>query len=642
MNTMKKAMTLLALIILLSIGSISYAENVKTLIVVTDELDFSTIEKLNLKTHISLGLMNTRTSSIFRRSSESYFMTIATGRRVEVEKGLFKGLRMDKYGNIAVDGYEDIIRNLDKNYKGFSRNMAFLADTLKEKHISIGYMGKDESSLIAADKNGTIYNGYIDIQYTKDWLFENTSNLLKKSDVIVVSFQIDGNPERIETLGEYIDEFSMYNIIVFPSKVTGDVNDIRNNTLVPIIYCNRMKNSGILTSNSTKRQGLVTSMDIFPEVADIYGIKTSTTTGYGMYTETDIDDSKELIDRNVDNFNGILNLLVIKYAFHGVAIVLQLYVIYSILKNNNALERSKLLINGIIIMIFATMALGIFLGKSIILYSTVLTLITALTTYVADRKGIDALTIFPILTNILMLFAVFFYPDIIYNSYYGYNNIILGGRFYGLNNDAMAVLIVTGIITFYHIRRRLEKNILSTIALCIYFPIIILALSERYATNFGGYMTSIIAFLMLLFVTLFKGKFSKKTLLTLLGLGAGIFILGFAIKIGNDSNGHAGNLFVRIASLGIYELIDMIKKKVAQLVLTAISPPWSIIMAGQLYFLKRFLLDKISTIKSAKDPYFLEELMIIFITSIFAFLLNDTGVVAFVYMNTYVIAKLVQ
>jgi len=642
MNTMKKAMTLLAFIILLSIGSISYAENVKTLIVVTDELDFSTIEKLNLKTHISLGLMNTRTSSIFRRSSESYFMTIATGRRVEVKEGLFKGLKADKYGNIIVDGYEDIIRNLDKNYKGFSRNMAFLADTLKEKHISIGYMGKDESSLIAADKNGTIYNGYIDIQYTKDWLFENTSNLLKKSDVIVVSFQIDGNPERIETLGEYIDEFSMYNIIVFPSKVTGDVNDIRNNTLVPIIYCNRMKNSGILTSNSTKRQGLVTSMDIFPEVADIYGIKTSTTTGYGMYTETDIDDSKELIDRNVDNFNGILNLLVIKYAFHGVAIVLQLYVIYSILKNNNALERSKLLINGIIIMIFATMALGIFLGKSIILYSTVLTLITALTTYVADRKGIDALTIFPILTNILMLFAVFFYPDIIYNSYYGYNNIILGGRFYGLNNDAMAVLIVTGIITFYHIRRRLEKNILSTIALCIYFPIIILALSERYATNFGGYMTSIIAFLMLLFVTLFKGKFSKKTLLTLLGLGAGIFILGFVIKIGNDSNGHAGNLFVRIASLGIYELIDMIKKKVAQLVLTAISPPWSIIMAGQLYFLKRFLLDKISTIKSAKDPYFLEELMIIFITSIFAFLLNDTGVVAFVYMNTYVIAKLVQ
>ena len=642
MNTMKKAMTLLALIILLSIGSISYAENAKTLIIVTDELDFSTIEKLNLKSGISLGLMNTRTSSIFRRSSESYFMTIATGRRVEVKEGLFKGLKADKYGNIIVDGYEDIIRNLDKNYKGFSRNMAFLADTLKEKHISIGYMGKDESSLIAADKNGTIYNGYIDIQYTKDWLFENTSNLLKKSDVIVVSFQIDGNPERIETLGEYIDEFSMYNIIVFPSKVTGDVNDIRNNTLVPIIYCNRMKNSGILTSNSTKRQGLVTSMDIFPEVADIYGIKTSTTTGYGMYTETDIDDSKELIDRNVDNFNGILNLLVIKYAFHGVAIVLQLYVIYSILKNNNALERSKLLINGIIIMIFATMALGIFLGKSIILYSTVLTLITALTTYVADRKGIDALTIFPILTNILMLFAVFFYPDIIYNSYYGYNNIILGGRFYGLNNDAMAVLIVTGIITFYHIRRRLEKNILSTIALCIYFPIIILALSERYATNFGGYMTSIIAFLMLLFVTLFKGKFSKKTLLTLLGLGAGIFILGFVIKIGNDSNGHAGNLFVRIASLGIYELIDMIKKKVAQLVLTAISPPWSIIMAGQLYFLKRFLLDKISTIKSAKDPYFLEELMIIFITSIFAFLLNDTGVVAFVYMNTYVIAKLVQ
>ena len=99
MNTMKKAMTLLALIILLSIGSISYAENAKTLIIVTDELDFSTIEKLNLKSGISLGLMNTRTSSIFRRSSESYFMTIATGRRVEVKKGCSKVL---EWTNMAI------------------------------------------------------------------------------------------------------------------------------------------------------------------------------------------------------------------------------------------------------------------------------------------------------------------------------------------------------------------------------------------------------------------------------------------------------------------------------------------------------------------------------------------------------------
>lgn len=641
----RKIIILLLFIILISIDSISYAENMKTLIIVTDELDFSTIEKLDLKSGISLGLMNTRTSSIFKSNSESYFMTIATGRRVEVKEGLFKGLRMDKYGNIAVDGYEDIKSNLDKSYKGFSKNMDFLADSLKRNHISIGYIGNDESSLLAADKNGIIYNGYIDIQYTKDWLVENTSDILKKSDVIVVSFQIDGKLERIETLKEYIDEYSMHNIILFPSTITGDVHDIRNTTLVPIIYINHMKESGMLTSDSTKRQGLVTSLDIFPEAAGIYNIETNTSTGHRMYAGTGIKDSQQLIDRNKDNLYGMLNLFVIKYMFHGIAIVLQLYIIYDMLKSkNNALKRSSMHMNGILVMIFASMALGIFLGKNIILYSIMLALITVLITYIADKRDVDTLAIFPILTNITMLFAVFFYPDMIYSSYYGYNNVILGGRFYGLNNESMAVLIATGIITFYQIRRRISNRVLSTIALCLYFPVIILALSEGYATNFGGYITSIIAFLMLLYVTLFNRKFSRKTLLTLFGLGIGIFLLGFAIESGNASNGHAESLYLRIGNLGIYELFDMIKKKVKQLVLTAISPPWSIMVVGQLYLIKRFLLDEKNAIKRVKeiDPYILEEIIIIFITSIFAFLLNDTGVVAFAYMNIYVVAKLLS
>jgi len=642
----KKIIMHLLVIILLFICSISYAENIKTIIIVTDELDFSTIEKLDFKSGVSLGLMNTRTSNVFKRNSESYFMTIATGRRVQVEKELFKGLSIDKNGNIVVDGYKNIIKNLDKNYKGFSNNMDFLADSLKEKHISIGYIGNDESSLIAADRNGIIYSGYLDIQYNKDWLVEKTSDVLEESDVLVVSFQIEDKEERIEILKNYIDEFSMDNILIFPSSVTGDVQDIRNSTLVPIIYCSQMKKSGILTSNSTKRQGLVTNMDIFSEITSIYGIKTHTTTGHKMYAQTDTNDIQELIDRNIDNLHGIMNMLIIKYIFHGVIITIQLYIIYDILKKKkNTLRKFYMLMNGLLIMIFVSMALGIFkLSQSIILYSLVLTLITILITYILDKKGVDALSIFPILTNIIILFAVFFCPDMIYNSFYGFNNVISGGRFYGLNNESMAVLITTGIIAFYQVKRKVNNRILSTIDLCIYFPIIIMALSEKYATNFGGYITSIIAFLMLLYITLFKRKLSKKTMFTLFGLGIGIFLIGFAIKTGNASNGHAKSLYIRIGSLGLYELFDMIKKKVKQLVLMAISPPWSIILIGQLCFIKRFLLDDNSTVKKAKirDPYILEEIMIIFITSICAFMLNDTGVIAFTYMNTYVVAKLLS
>lgn len=644
MNTGRKITILLALIIFFSIGNLSYAENAKTIIIVTDELDFTSIEKLDLHSKMSLGLMNTRTANVFNRSSESYFMTIATGRRVELEKGLYKGLKTDENGNIVIVGYEDIIKRLDKNYKDFSKNMDFLADALKRKNISIGYLGNHVSSLVAADKNGVIYNGFIGIKYNEEWLFEKTSDILEESDVMVVSFDIAGLDNRISILKEYVKEHSMYNILLFPDKVSGDVNDIRNGTLVPILYNCQNKGYGILTSDSTKRQGLVTNMDIFCELANIYGLDTNTATGHEIYTEVSNFNKEDLIEKNKNNLDGILNLIVIKYIFHGVIVILQLYIIYDIYKKkNNYFNRYKKLMDKIIIMIFLSIILGAFnLNQSIILYSTALIGLTIGVSYFMNKAGLNIFPIIPMLTNITILFAVFFHPNMIYNSFYGFNNVVSGGRFYGLNNETMAILIVTGIITFFWFERRINNKILSTIVLCIYFPIIIVALSGGYATNFGGYLTSIAAFLMLLYITFFKGRFNKSNIIALCGIGIGIFLLGFVMKISNVSGGHAESLYLRMGTLGIYELMDMIRKKLKQLLLIALSPPWSIIILGQIYFLRKFLLSERKSIKKANKKDILTEILIIFITSIFAFLLNDTGAIALVYMNTYVVAKLVH
>ena len=646
MNSFKKTIIFLSLILFFSSGNISYAENIKTILIVTDELDFTSIKKLDLESEISLGLMNTRTSNVFNRSSESYFMTIATGRRVELEKGLYKGLKKDENGNITIIGYDDIIEMLDENYKDFSKNMDFLADVLKSKNISIGYLGNSVSSLIAADKNGTIYNGYIGIEYDEKWLIKKTSDLLKKSDVIVVSYDIAGMDHRLSILKDYIEEYSMYNIMLFPSKVSGDVNDIRNGTLVPILYNCPNNSYGMLTSHSTKRQGLVTNMDIFSELANIYKIETNTSTGHEIYSEANNFTIEDLIEENKNNLEGILNLIVIKYIFHGIVVLLQLYIIYDIYKRkNNFYVKYKKLIDKIIIMILMSLVLGIFnLNRNIILYCLVLISSTILVSFFMEKLNLKIFPLIPILTNIAILFAIFFYPNMIYNSFYGFNNLVSGGRFYGLNNETMGILIATGIITFFWLKRKTNNKILSTLILCLYFPVIILALSERYATNFGGYLTSIAAFLMLFYMVFFKKKLNKKNIIVLCSIGFGIFMLGFIMKIGNSSAGHAESLYSRIVTLGIYELVDMVRKKLKQLFLIAISPPWSIIILAQLYFFKKFFASErglIEKVKIKKENKY-NEILIIIITSIFAFLLNDTGAIAFVYINTYTIAMLIH
>jgi len=261
-----------------------------------------------------------------------------------------------------------------------------------------------------------------------------------------------------------------------------------------------------------------------------------------------------------------------------------------------------------------------------------------------EKLNLKIFPLIPILTNIAILFAIFFYPNMIYNSFYGFNNLVSGGRFYGLNNETMGILIATGIITFFWLKRKTNNKILSTLILCLYFPVIILALSERYATNFGGYLTSIAAFLMLFYMVFFKEKLNKKNIIVLCSIGFGIFMLGFIMKIGNSSAGHAESLYSRIVTLGIYELVDMVRKKLKQLFLIAISPPWSIIILAQLYFFKKFFASErglIEKVKIKKENKY-NEILIIIITSIFAFLLNDTGAIAFVYINTYTIAMLIH
>ncbi|MFS8541288.1 MAG: hypothetical protein LOD89_04275, partial [Tissierellales bacterium] len=229
----------------------------KTIIIVTDQLDFSTIEKLDFNGEMSLGLMNTRTSNVFANSYESYFMTIATGRRVEIKNGLFKGIK-ENNNRLIVEGYKDIIDALNEKYLNFSKEIEFLSDVFIQNGIHIGYIGNDSSALLAADKEGIIHYGHAKVVYEADWLADKTDDILTKADILVLSYNIDNKEDKLELLETYVNRFNDYNIMIFPRQVSGDIKDIRNKTLVPILYHNPKESTGILISNSTKREGLIT------------------------------------------------------------------------------------------------------------------------------------------------------------------------------------------------------------------------------------------------------------------------------------------------------------------------------------------------------------------------------------------------
>lgn len=631
--------TFMVFLLFIGLPSYSLASNPKTLIIVLDELDFDMSKRI-ISDDTALGLMSIKTAELYKESSkESLFMTMAEGRRLRIKKGLYQGIERLRTDSIQIKGYESIIKNFKNRYPDFSREINLLGENLKENGIRTGFLGKGPSSLLVADKEGQISRGIDYIDYSNKWLKENTDELFKYVDVLVVSYEIDGKQDRIQILKEYIDEFNSVNLYVFPENIKGDISYRLNSTLVPLMYRNIGEKVGIITSNTTKRDGLVSSLDIKVDIETVYGINKNGNIGNKIY----VHERNNIIEENEKNLLEFLNLNIIKYVFHGYVIISQLYVLYNYMfKKKRDFQQYRFIMTSVLLSILLTIIFGLInFHRYIIVYCILVIASSLAISKILIKRGINSINITTIMTNILILIGVYFNFNIVYDSFIGYNNIVAAGRFYGLNNDIMGVLIATSIITFYSLKRLISNYLPPFIAL-LYFPLVILALSGKYGANVGGYITSIVLFLILIYSTLFNYTKNKKGILILIGIGIVILGVSFLIDSNSANPSHAGKLLERIKIFGLSELTYIIKIKLKQLITMTLLPPWSIIILFQLFFFRVFYKQEKQLIQPISKTHVesFEKYCIIFIGSIIAFIINDTGAVAFTYINTYLVASL--
>ena len=174
----------------------------------------------------------------------------------------------------------------------------------------------------------------------------------------------------------------------------------------------------------------------------------------------------------------------------------------------------------------------------------------------------------------------------------------------------------------------------------IFFITNILAFSSSYGSNVGGYITCIILLLLSVYFVIFEKGIEKKDIT----IGILVIATGILINIGIDLNGneisHLGKTVFRIKSLGVMEIIYMVVLKIKQLLFMLIVPPWSIIFISQIFYIFKYYKDKRDVFYYKKNNIlYLEKLFkISLITGFVGLLINDTGVIAFVYIITYLMA----
>lgn len=612
---------ILSLILVILISNVSYAREEKSILILLDELNFEYIEKL-LNNDFGIGFVNLKTRKPTK--DESLYFSIATGRKVGVKSGDYKGLYKNKDGSINVVGFEEMFKNLTKGSKNIKEDI--LGEKLKDKGIS--YIGNSSSAIIASDNIGNIKSGEVELNYDINWLIDKTEFHLSDSSLLVLSYNIDETNHRIEILEEYIENFKDHNIMILPETVSKDMKYIINNTITPFIYINGGIN-GTINSSSTKREGFITLEDIYVELLSIHDEKPTTVIG----NEINIVEKENNLDFTKILFKKNINLIWLTYIFHGIVYFIQCYFAYYIYKNRiDKLNATRFLYSYVIINIFISLLMGTGnLHINIVLYLFINLLTTYIITAFMADIGIDIIGLFATATYGLILFGIFFYPELIYNSYIGFNNLFYGARYYGFNNGIMGVLLATSIISYYFVRDLISNELIKDMVFLLYFLLNMVGLSAKYGANTGGFITSVILFLAMIYIHLLGRSWNIKNIGILLLAGILIFSVNMYFDYLSNEKSHAINFLIRIKTFGINEFLNMLSIKVRELVKLTLLPPFSIAIISQIFSLKALF----KNINIKKEAY------IILITGIVGFLINDTGMITFIYMIHYLIAFLI-
>lgn len=423
--------------------------------------------------------------------------------------------------------------------------------------------------------------------------------------------------------------------------------------LAPIIMAGgNMEKGGIITSPSTRQKGLITNSDISATIASHLNIaNVEALVGQAAVgTHTKLENISQ-ISELYSKLNGITkfrNLVLYYYTrsqwvFFGAMLLLITFGNLRKLPSGTfekSLMKTILFLPLIILLTAAMPVLNVYLNMVVVLAGAVVA------GYLCSRnKNDDILFMTAALTSVLICVGdVLFGGPLMKKAALSYD-MVAGGRFYGIGNEYMGVVIGAAILGFsawLHLKPALKNKIMT--AAIGGFGLLVLFFAAPYAgTNAGGTIAAVIGFVSAAYF--FSGeKISLKTsALTAAAMAGGFGILitmNFAAPVNVSS--HIGRS-LDILIMGDMEVIQqtIMRKLEANLYLLRNSP-FSVILIMQLLILAALLIkENKRLLEWGKKEYYLSAGFAgMVIGSLAAFVFNDSGVIASAMMNNFLIIPL--
>jgi hypothetical protein len=532
--------------------------------------------------------------------------------------------------------------------------------------VDYGFLGEDlikerEGSLLSESKDYQMLGEYLTLALQKaDLVVVETGDTvrlmnLKDNALDQVYFkskreilkEIDG---FLADLVKRVKDYQALVLVVVPTPSREAIAE--RNWVTPLIYWEKNGLSGLLTSGTTKRVGIVANTDIAPTVLDFFGLPVpEDMSGRPMYVvpgENNIDKLEVLFQLNnqLVFVNKYRSPLVKGYVLGQIIVVIAAIILLIFIKKRSKLIQPVLLALASVPLSF--LLLGAYPGPSIFRYLMLLFLavliITGLALLTARFHPLAPFVTISVFTAGAIFFDLLWGAPLMKSSVLGYDPMG-GARYYGLGNEFMGVWIGSTIIAMASLMQIIHcpKKYLWA-ASVIFLLIIYMLASPRIGTNAGGAIAAVAGFGITIYFMM-PVRISVKQLI----MAGGVMLsLLFSFAIWDafqtvDAQSHFGRTINLMRTNGIYEAYNIIVRKVATNIRLIRWTIWSQVFLVTLTATAFLFYRPIGVMKKVQErfPCLTKGFWGVVIGSLTALVFNDSGIVAAATMSIFAAAPLI-
>ncbi|GAE37266.1 hypothetical protein [Halalkalibacter akibai] len=566
-------------------------------------------------------------------------------------------------GLIHPDYHRLMEKNTETTHKG---QVGILGELLQQSGVSVEVYGHSDTvsekirygSLLALNQNGTV-DGELNaavrvksgsphgVEMDVDYLINKLSTDVETSDKFIVIEW--GDLHRLYDQQPYMETTHFNNelkkqllrINSFIEQARNEVDQTwviapmmnksaydEKKQLAPLLYWGDHQ-GGFLTSNTTKQDYLVTSLDFNPTMLAAFEIESNHFSGNVIqHYQNEITDKTPVLKRfeeivliyksRASVLSTYITCLVL--ALIGAA----LYGFFGMKKRNTWRYVTRVILLSALWSPFWFLALAGFVDK-LGVTGFVLTLIGS---SFSSGYVIEKFTSFPIFwigafTFTLITVDILLGTPFMQRSYLGYDPII-GARYYGIGNEFAGVYIISAFMILSPILNQAKKKwtIASTIMMLLFM--IVLLGKSTLGTNAGATLSAGLAFAFLLYRLIVRKSSIRLLAVLFVGTVGTLFLLLYVLQLTGEQT-HIGLAFERLLSGDILYILDTIQRKLQMNLKIFRHSNWTQLFITSYLLGAVILWRKRLQLGDQEKQLFLQ----VGVVSSFALLvLNDSGVVA--------------